>query len=634
MKAEPRDGRARAGGLPPAAPPHALPAHHRRDADRPAAHRVCSTGSRSGPGRRSCWCPASARPMFSLATLSYHTRGMAADIRIPGHDAAHGARSRRVDGREGDRLLPGVRLRSRRRARPADDLDRLRARSPGHRRGRARPPARRAGRPRPRTRRRALWRRLSVASSRAPPVPARVAARGRQSAQVHAARRSRRASRANAVGSRATLLRAQRRHVLAGSMAGVAVAAQGVTEAFRRLDQIPGELRGHAIQVGLQRVVGQSLGRRLARRSRGEIGARAEPASRAARDRRRARRSRSKRRPGPRRAHRRRPPPAPPGRPAAWSPDPPDVVRREARPRGRDRGRPPPSPRRTSASPPPPAAGPAPTEPAAWSMAPSCASSRAARASRRGSSGTACAAASASARAAALFPARRSRSARASRHAVSIAGGRHFPAQIARALRRALRDRARPARPRPSGAGRGDRRASRTARRPAARRRGPRCRGRGRAPPAPPGKPETMARRRSPRRTPARPLEIAAQRSDPAERIQRVRAPGLGRRRGGGDARGALAVTVSGGQQRLGAGGQRRRAVRPAHPAAGTARGSPPPPGRSSPRNRSPAGRRHRPARPLQPARLRRRAPAAAPPPGLTRGRRCRHGRARRPARH
>ena len=45
---------------------------------------TCSTGSRSGRSQKIQLVSGFRAPMFSLATLSYHTRGMAADIRIPG----------------------------------------------------------------------------------------------------------------------------------------------------------------------------------------------------------------------------------------------------------------------------------------------------------------------------------------------------------------------------------------------------------------------------------------------------------------------------------------------------------------------------------------------------------------------
>jgi len=64
-------------------PPDALPAHGRRDAADPRLlellYRISQrTHQKNHPG------VGFRAPMFSTATLSYHTRGMATDIRIPG----------------------------------------------------------------------------------------------------------------------------------------------------------------------------------------------------------------------------------------------------------------------------------------------------------------------------------------------------------------------------------------------------------------------------------------------------------------------------------------------------------------------------------------------------------------------
>ena len=101
-------------------------------------------------------------PMYSMAKLSYHTRGMAADIRIPGMTPLMVRDLAFAMGVKGDRLLPGFGVRARRRARQPAVLDRLRRRTawtasaPSTTRRTARP---RAASSRPSRRRRAGARR-------------------------------------------------------------------------------------------------------------------------------------------------------------------------------------------------------------------------------------------------------------------------------------------------------------------------------------------------------------------------------------------------------------------------------------------------------------------------------------------
>ena len=90
-----------------------------------------STASRSGPTRRSCSSPAFARRCSRWRRSAIHTRGMAADIRIPGMTplmVRDLAASMNVPG---DRLLPGVRVRSRRRPRRSRHAGSTTARTAG-----------------------------------------------------------------------------------------------------------------------------------------------------------------------------------------------------------------------------------------------------------------------------------------------------------------------------------------------------------------------------------------------------------------------------------------------------------------------------------------------------------------------
>ena len=194
---------------------------------------------------------------------------------------------------------------------------------------------------------------------------------------------------------------------------------------------------------------------------------------------------------------------------------------------------------------------------AAWSTAPSCASNRAARASRRGSSGTARAALSASARACssvsrpapALGPREQAgrfdrgrppgpgadRSAAGRRVAVARGQLDLVRQKLGARIARRIGDRARERLARPADVAEVEQNLG--SRHPGSEKR----------------RSDDARRLEGPRG----PLEIATQGARPAERVERIGAPGLGGGRGRGDARGPLAVAVSGGQQRLGARGHR-----------------------------------------------------------------------------
>ena len=121
-----------------------------RDAHGPAPHRAAATGSRSARARKSSSCRGSARRCSRSPTLSYHTRGMAADIRVPGVRAPLMVRDlARAMGVKGIGYYPvsqfvHVDVRGR-----AAGVDRLRREQLGRRGRRARAPPRQAGRGQP-----------------------------------------------------------------------------------------------------------------------------------------------------------------------------------------------------------------------------------------------------------------------------------------------------------------------------------------------------------------------------------------------------------------------------------------------------------------------------------------------------
>ena len=280
-------------------------------------------------------------PMFSLATLSYHTRGMAADIRIPGMTPLMVRDLAAVDGREGDWLLPGLRLRSRRRARPAHDLDDY-------------------GRDRQDTKGRSTVRSTASRSSASPKTARSCKQTSAPDQRRFTQREFSARSRVNAVGGG--------RSFWARSAATYSPAAwqaspwplKRVSEPLRRPGEIAGELRGEAVQIGLHRVVdprqspaGGAVARPAGSGRAAEIAV--APARRPDRD-----------RPAPRPAPRRRPPPAPAramqqrglriggpwaGRKRAGAPASERHRRRRPGERRRLRRRPPPGPR--PAAPPP-----------------------------------------------------------------------------------------------------------------------------------------------------------------------------------------------------------------------------------------------------------------------------------------
>ena len=302
-------------------------------------------------------------------------------------------------------------------------------------------------------------------------------------------------------------------------MAGVAVAAQGVSEPFRRLDEIAGELRGEAVEVGLHRIVASRLACRLTGARDVSRGVRA--ASRPSRSRSLSCVARRRTEPAQGRAER------------------PDAARRQRRPRDeqrrfrirrawagrkrarvaateRDRRRRPDERRHLRRRPPP---------------RPRQQSGRlvdgAELREQQGGPREQTRLVGDGARGALRIGARRSS---VSRPALALR-----PREQARrfdrgrppgpgADRRAVRRRVAVARGQldlvRAGAGRADRRATRRSRPRAAGAPGRRCRGRAEPRRAPPGKRETQVRRRSPRRRPARP---------PRDR-HRGRGPGRARR--------------------------------------------------------------------------------------------------------
>ena len=91
---QPRDRRAGGRGLPAAASPHALPAHHRGDADRSAAHRPALPDLAADAAEDHAGVGVSRADVLARDAQLPHARHGGGHPH-PGDDAAHGAGSRR-----------------------------------------------------------------------------------------------------------------------------------------------------------------------------------------------------------------------------------------------------------------------------------------------------------------------------------------------------------------------------------------------------------------------------------------------------------------------------------------------------------------------------------------------------------